>query len=104
MAAKRKPQRRRIRFVYRRSPTALKCLLLGMLLTGAVALLTLRLTLLDTKEQLEDLRDQAAVLEQENRELERILSQKDTVQSVKELAVKLLGLVDPDTILFEPEQ
>ena len=99
MAAKRKPQRRRIRFVYRRSPTALKCLLLGMLLTGAVALLTL-----DTKEQLEDLRDQAAVLEQEHRELERMLSQKDTVQSVKELAVKLLGLVDPDTILFEPEQ
>ena len=103
MAAKRNPLRR-IRLVYRRSPTALKCLLLGMLLTGSVALLTLRLTLLETKNQLEDLRQQAVTLEQENRELERIVSQMGTVQGVTELASKLLGLVDPDTIVFEPEQ
>lgn len=102
MAAKKNPLCR-IRLVYRRSPTALKCVLLGMLIVGTLALMVLRFSLLDAKEKTEDLRNQAAMLEQENRELERSISQLGTVQSVTELAGKLLGLVDPDTIIFQPE-
>lgn len=93
----------RIRLVYRRSPTMLKCVLLGMLLVGTLALIVLRISLLDAQKNIQDLRDQAAVLEQENRELERSISQLGTVQSVTELAEKLLGLVDPDTVIFQPE-
>ena len=102
MAAKKNPLRR-IRLVYRRSPTALKCVLLGMLIVGTLALMVLRFSLLDAKGKTEDLRNQAAVLEQENRELEQSISQMGTVQSVTELAGKLLGLVDPDTVIFQPE-
>ena len=102
MAAKRNPLSR-IRLVYRRSPTMLKCLLLGMLLVGTLALTVLRFSLLETKQETEDLRNQAAQLEQENLELERSISQLGTVQSVTELAGKLLGLVDPDTVIFQPE-
>lgn len=102
MAAKRNP-RSRIRLVYRRSPTILKCVLLGMLLVGTLALTVLRISLQDTKEQTEDLREQAVVLEQQNQELEQSISQLGTVQSVTELAGKLLGLVDPDTVIFQPE-
>lgn len=102
MAQKQNPLRR-IRLVYRRAPTMLKCMLLGMLLLGTLALIVLRFSLLETKEKAEDLRNQAAVLEQENRELERSISQLGTVQSVTELAGKLLGLVDPDTVIFETE-
>lgn len=102
MAAKRNPLSR-IRLVYRRSPTMLKCLLLGMLLVGTLALTVLRFSLLDAKQKTEDLRNQAAQLEQENLELERSISQLGTVQSVTELAGKLLGLVDPDTVIFQPE-
>lgn len=102
MSAKQNPLSR-IRLVYRRAPTILKCVLLGMLVVGTLALTVLRFSLLEAKEQTEDLRNQAAVLEQENRELERSISQLGTVQSVTELAGKLLGLVDPDTVIFQPE-
>ena len=102
MAAKKNPFSR-IRLVYRRSPMILKCLLLGMLLVGTLALMMLRFSLLDAKEKTEDLRNQAALLEQENRELEQSIAQMGTVQSVTELAGKLLGLVDPDTVIFQPE-
>lgn len=102
MAANRNPLSR-IRLVYRRSPTMLKCVLLGMLLVCTLALTVLRISLQDTKEKTEDLREQAVVLEQENLELERSISQLGTVQSVTELAGKLLGLVDPDTVIFQPK-
>lgn len=102
MAANRNPLSR-IRLVYRRSPTILKCVLLGMLLVCTLALTVLRISLQDTKAKTEDLREQAVTLEQENLELERSISQLGTVQSVTELAGKLLGLVDPDTVIFQPE-
>lgn len=102
MAANQNPLSR-IRLVYRRSPTMLKCVLLGMLIVGTLALMVLRFSLLETKQKTEDLRNQAAVLEQENQALERSISQLGTVQSVTELAGKLLGLVDPDTVIFQPE-
>lgn len=103
MAPKRNPLSR-IRLVYRRSPTLLKCVLLGMLLVGTLALMVLRFSLQEAKNKTEDLREQAALLEQENRELERSISQLGTVQSVTELAGKLLGLADPNTVIFHPEQ
>ena len=102
MAPKRNPLSR-IRLVYRRSPTLLKCVLLGMLLVGTLALMVLRFSLQEAKNKTEDLREQAALLEQENRELERSISQLGTVQSVTELAGKLLGLADPNTVIFETE-
>ena len=85
MAANRNPLSR-IRLVYRRSPTILKCVLLGMLLVCTLALTALRISLQDAKEKTEDLREQAVALEQENLELERSISQLGTVQSVTELA------------------
>lgn len=94
---------RRFRLVYRRSSTMLKCVVLAMLLIGTLALVTLRAALLQEKEHASALRNEAATLEQQNRELERRISQLGTVQSVTELAGKLLGLVDPDTVIFQPE-
>lgn len=101
MTAGKKP---RFRLVYRRSSTLLKCVVLAMILTGTLALVVLRSALLQTESKTEDLRHEAATLAQENQELERSISQLGTVQSVKELANKLLGLVDPDTVIFQAEQ
>lgn len=94
---------RRFRIRYRRSSTLLKCVVLAMVLTGTLALVVLRSALLQTERETEDLRHEAAALQQENKALERSISQLGTVESVKELANKLLGMVDPDTIIFEPE-
>lgn len=92
----------RIRLVFQRSSTTLKILLLAALLISTVTLLTLRFALLEEKDRAEDLRQQAIALEQENQKLERRNALLGTVQSVKELANELLGLVDPNTVIFEP--
>ena len=94
----------RIRLVYRRSSTLVKCVVLAALVLSTLALLVLRWAILDTKAQLEQQRNEAAVLEQENRDLSHAISQLGTVQSVEELAGRLLGLVDPDTIIFLPKE
>jgi len=95
---------RRIRLKYRRSSTLVKCMVLAMVVVCTAALLTLRFALLDTKQQLSDKRNEAAVLEQENKALERSIAQLGSVQSVIELAGELLDLVDPDTVILTPEQ
>lgn len=102
MAADRNPFRR-VRLVYRRSSPLLKCVVLTTIVLSTLALLTLRLAILEAKEQNEAMRNEAAQLEQENQELSRSIAQLGTVQSVTELAGKLLGLVDPDTVIFLPE-
>lgn len=102
MAAGRNPFRR-IRLVYRHSSTLVKCVVLAAVLLSTLALLTLRHAILETRQQAEDLRNQAALIEQENKDLSQSIAQLGTVQSVTELAGKLLGLVDPDTVIFEPE-
>ena len=102
MAAGENPLRR-IRLVYRRSSNALKWVVIAALALGIASLLLLRGAILDLEQQAEELRQQAAILEQENKKLEKSISQLGTVQSVTELAEELLGLVDPDTVIFQPE-
>lgn len=103
MAAGAKPFRR-FRLVYRRSSTAVKCMVIAALVLGTAALLILRGAIRQAQREKEQLRQQAAILEQENKDLEYSISQLGTVQSVTELAERLLGLVDPDTVIFQPEQ
>lgn len=95
---------RRIRLIYRRSSTLVKCMVLTAVILCTIALLTLRHAIVDTRQQLEEKRNEAAVLEQENKGLEQSISQMGSVQSVVELAKELLDLVDPDTVIFIPEQ
>ena len=94
----------RIRLVFSRSSTTVKWVVLAALVLSTLALMVLRFALLETKDRLENKRNEAAALEQDNRELSRAISQLGTVQSVEDLAGKLLGLVDPDTIIFLPEE
>lgn len=103
MAASHNPLRR-IRLVFGRSSTLLKCIVLATIIVSTLALLTLRLAILDTKAKTDAQRNEAAALEQENQALEDSIDQLGTVQSIKDLAGKLLGLVDPDSVIFLPEQ
>lgn len=95
---------RRIRVVFQRSPNLLKIILIAALLVSTVTLLVLRAALLDKKKENEELRQKMIALEQENRELTRKNALLGTVESVTELAGEFLDLVDPDTIIFEPEE
>ena len=93
---------RPVRVVFRRSSTTLKIFLIAALPISTVTLLTLRGMLLAENEKAEQLRQQAIALEQENEKLTRRNAMLGSVESVKELATELLGLVDPDTVIFEP--
>ena len=55
----------------------------------------------EAEETLADLRQQAAILDQRNDELRRDIDELGTTDSVRKIAQEELGLVDPDTIIFE---
>ena len=103
MAAKRNPFSR-IRLVYQSSSTLLKCVVLCAVVVCLAALLILRGAILDAKEKEADLHNEVASLEQENSDISEDISKVGTVESIKKLAAKLLGLVDPDTVIFLPEE
>jgi len=101
MTAQKQPLRR-IRLVYRRSSTLLKCVVLTAVILCTICLIVLRVSILDERAKAEALRKQAIALEQENQQLDEYISDLGTVDSVKRIALELLGLVSPDTIIFLP--
>ena len=103
MAAPKKPFSR-IRLVYRRSSMLLKCVVLMAIVLCTVCLMVLRSSILEEKARMEELRSQAAVLEQENQQLETNIEELGTVESVKRIALELLGLTTPDTIIFQTNE
>ena len=102
MTAKRNPLSR-IRLVYRRSSTLLKCVVLTAIVLSTVCLIALRGAILEVREKTDDLRIQAAELEQRNKRLEQYIGGIGTVEGIKKVAFDKLGLVDPDTVIFLPE-
>lgn len=97
-------KRRKFRLVYRRSSTALKCVVLAAIILCTVCLMFLRGRLLSEKAQSSDLRTQAAELERENEKIRKDTEDLDTVDGVKRLAMELLELVAPDTIIFQTDE
>ncbi len=91
-----------IRLIYRRSSTLVKCVVLVTIVLCTVALLTLRISIQAAKGQQEALKNQAAQLEQDNRDLLKEIAELGTVESVKRIATLELGLVDPDSQFFTP--
>jgi cell division protein FtsL len=90
----------RIRLVYRRSSLLLKCVVLVAIILSTAALLTIRHSIRSSQQELEQLRNQAARLEQENQQLDQQTSELGTVDSIKQIAQEELDLVDPDAIIF----
>jgi len=100
--ANRKNPFSRIRLVYRRSSPLLKCVVLAAIVLATAALLTIHFSIRQTRQETDELRAQAARLEQENQELKEQIALTGTIQSIKRIAVEELDLVDPDTEFFYP--
>ena len=94
---------KRIRLVYQRSSALVKCIVLAAIIVCTVALLTLRMAITEANNREEELRKQAAALEQENNKISGDIEKVDTIEGMKDIAENELGLVDPDTIIFIPE-
>ena len=93
----------KLRLVMRSSSTALKIVMVVLIVFSMAALTALAWVRGSIRSQVEDLRQEAAALEQENRELQEKIDALGSVQSVQDIAQEELGLVNPDTILIQPE-
>lgn len=102
MAAKKHPFRR-VRLIYRRSSTLVKCVVLVAIVLSTGALLILRESIQTAQEKQQMLQQQAAQLEMDNRMLTQYIAELGTVQSVKRIASQELGFVDPNSQFFIPD-
>ncbi len=92
---------RNIEFAVRPSPKKLKIVLFALILTCVTALVMLGMVRRGIQQQTQAALDQAAALEQENAELSG-RDDKITPNDIREIAQGELGLVDPDTIIIDP--
>ena len=91
----------RFQLQYRRTSGLHKVVIAAAIVLSSLTLITLRLVHWEAEETLNDLRHQVAVLEQSNDELRQDIDELGTTDSIREIAREELGLVDPDTIIFE---
>ena len=93
-----------IKVVVRPSPPALKIALIVLILLSIAALVALRLVHNGIQAEIQDLKDEAADYEYANSVLDEKMQDPDSVDNIKDIAKEELGLVDPDTILIDPQQ
>lgn len=96
-------KKEKTKLVFRSGSNLLKAAVLVLLVVSIVALLAIRSELLYAKSRAEDMRQQAAQLEQENADLEEKIENLGSVEGVIEIAQEELGLVAPDTVILTPE-
>lgn len=91
----------RFQLQYRRTSTLHKFVIAAAISLSALTLVSLRLCYWEAAEQLQALSQKAAILEQQNEEIRQDIDALGTADSIREIAREELGLVDPDTIIFE---
>lgn len=92
-----------IKLVYRRSRTLTKIVVLAAVVLSIAALLTLGSAISANRESTETYRQQAMELEQENSRLEQYIEELGTIQGIIRIAQEKLGLIEPDSIVIQPE-
>ena len=95
---------KRVRLVYRKSSPLTKTVVLSAVVLSMAALLTIHLTVNATEDRIGDLAGQAAALEQQQQDLNDKIDKQGSIEGVKDYAEDELGLVDPDTVIVEPEE
>ena len=96
-------ENRPVRVVFRRSKPLTKILALVVLVLCMAVVCVLSALSQQAKARTARLEQQAAELEKENQQLEQYIDDLDTVQGIEYIAREELGLVDPDTVVLEPE-
>ena len=100
---KKKNPLRNAKVVVRQSPAALKIVLIVLILFSMATLAALRWVHTGILEETENLREEASALEHANAELEVKTDELGSVKSIEDIAKEELGLVDPNTIVIDPQ-
>ena len=92
-----------VKLEIRPSPVALKVLLIVLILFSTAALAALRWVHNGIQAQTENLRAEAAAVEYANSVLEQKKADLGSVQSIQDIAKEELGLVNPATVVIDPQ-
>ena len=93
----------RIKLVNKPSSRMTKVAVCVAVALSVVALLVLRSAALDAQAKADAWRERAQQLEQENERLQDQIDKLGSLESIEQIAKDVLGLVDPDTIVIQPE-
>ena len=93
---------RDIKVEYARSHPMTKVVVIGLILVCTAALITLGLSGYQLRREIALLREEAAALAAENAELREKIDILDSVKGVESIAQEELEMVDPDTIVIDP--
>ena len=94
---------RNVKVEVRSTSPVLKIVLIVLIVFSILALIALRWVHSGILEETQNLKDEAAAVEQANEDLKEKQDNLGSVQSVQDIAQEELGLVDPDTVIIEPQ-
>lgn len=92
-----------IQLEFGKASPLVKTVISAAIALSTVALISLRFAQWDAQNTTEQLMDRAAVLQQENVRLQEMVDELGTVSSIRRIAAEELGLVDPNTVIFDSE-
>ena len=92
----------KVQVVIRPSSPLLKIVLIILIVFSMAALISLGWVRQSIQNKTEAMRQEAYNLELENAELEKKITELDTVQSVQDIAREELDMVDPNTVVIAP--
>ncbi len=95
--------KRKYRLVLRKASPLVKAVILVAIVLSTIALVTLHATIQESREQYEQLRQEAGVLEESNESLLQRIDDLGSLESIIQIAMEKLGLVMPDTTIFETD-
>ena len=96
-------ENKRVKVEFRSGRPLIKILACVAIVLAIVALAALRWSQNRIQAETDALRDQAADLQHENADLQDKIDGLGSIDSVKEIAEEELGLVDPDTVVIDPD-
>ena len=96
-------QHSRVRFVYKRSSTLTKVLVLSAVVLSTVTLLGLRSRIRMAEAQIAAQQAQISQEQMEKDKLEQKIDALGTLEGVEQIARDELGYEDPDTVILVPE-
>ena len=102
MAEKNTPQKT-VKVEVRPASNILKIILILLILFSIVALVALRWVHTGILNQIDELKEEASGLEYANEMLDQKTEELGSVQSIQDIAKEELGLVDPNTVIIDPE-
>lgn len=94
---------KRIRLVFGKASPLLKTVVAAVIVLSTITLITLRMGQLEAKAATDRLQQQASQLERDNARLTQRIDALGTAESIRLIAEEELGLVEPDTIIFDIE-